>query len=206
MFWIELESEGKKEKFGEFLAEMNRGTQEAATKSTSPGPTPVVEGYWGWIREKTSDAVNERWHLAFRRDLVARESTDVRVEIPLAEATTSQSKEQRSSESSSMNHQVKVWRARPAEKKVDQHAAGAKQKLPSANIQAGAVAGSSSVTTTTIPNPLPSNQEVCIREIREALSFSEHLMKGEKPDHVIRIMCRVVSEKSKPSANTTASK
>lgn len=187
-FWIELQSDGKRQKLGHLEGGSGPfGSEPAKT----PGQNQIVEGYLIWVRGEPDDEGTERWAVALRRDLVAAESSAIQVSSPLAQASVSQSKENRESYSLRSLCSVRVWE--------------------------GNVGGRSSSYSKHIPNPLPTNREVCLMEIKERKRETDpplvpghdggagNNVTGIKQDttdpknestgqHVIRVMCKVVSD------------
>jgi hypothetical protein len=74
-FWVEIESQGKKEKIGPVRA--LPGPFGANDKP--PAPKQPVKGYLLWARGEAVEAGRETWRLACRRDLVATERSGLQL-------------------------------------------------------------------------------------------------------------------------------
>jgi hypothetical protein len=135
--WVEIESQGKKEKVGPVRAPpgLPGGNDEP------PAPNQTVEGHLLWARGEADKAGRETWRLACRRDLVATERSGLRVSTPPAQADVSQAREGRHSSSMTSSRSVRVWQG-----------------------QKPRAVGSS--TKGSFPSPLPANRAVCVKEIR----------------------------------------
>lgn len=194
-FWVEIESQGKRHKIGEFLLWGD---------DKQPGPDQAVEGYLLWIRNEPDDAGREWWKVAHRRDLVTAQKSGVQLSSPLAQASVTQSKEDRQSSSGSSSQTVQVWTG----------------KAPN-----GAM--TLSTASSSIPSPLPTDREVCLKEIREQrkqsqstlaattasalgllssplegpLLITSALVPGGMDEtldvHTIKVMCKAASRKAK---------
>jgi hypothetical protein len=197
-FWVEIESQGKKQKIGPVAARAGL----FGDKEKPPAPNQVLEGYLLWVRDEGDQAGRETWRVACRRDLVAVERSGLQVSTPLVEAKVSQSREDRQSGSASSSGPVQVW----------------KGKKPR---------GTGGSTKSSFPSPLPTDREVCIKEIHMTgyrrdewaiLSAStigllgsplgegpfltvSALTPGRADDpvekHTIRVMCRTTSDRGK---------
>jgi hypothetical protein len=137
-FWVEIESQGKKEKCTLALAGF------FDDKEKLPAPNQAVVGYFLWVRNEADAEGRETWRLACRRDLVAAERSGLQVWTPLGQASASHSREDRQSTQRFSSQPVQVWKAK----------------------NNGEIAALRSETGT-IPNSLPAGREVCIKEIRE---------------------------------------
>jgi hypothetical protein len=135
--WVEIESQGKKERIGPVRALPGLFSDN----DKPPAPKQAVEGHLLWARGEADEAGREAWRLACRRDLVAAERSGLQVATPLAQANVSQAREDRQSGVMSCCGSVRVWQG-----------------------QKPRAVGSS--TKGSFPSPLPTNREVCIKEIR----------------------------------------
>jgi hypothetical protein len=206
-FWIEFESRGEKVKVGK-VASLTTGLDGGEKKS--PAPNQAVEGYLLWVRD-AEDTGRERWRVACRRDLVAAERSGLQVTTPLVVANVTQSREDRRTGTHSTIETFQVW----------------KGKRPNTYVLSA---------TGSIPNPIPSDRDVCIREIHEkgmryheyrALSASIIGLLGSPggggpllaatalnpagPDepveeHTIKLMCRAASNNGKGPGNEPVGK
>jgi tRNA A-37 threonylcarbamoyl transferase component Bud32 len=199
-FWVEIESQGKKQTMGpvQALHEM------LGDKEKPPSPNPTVEGYLLWLRSDAEESGIETWRLACRRDLVAAERSGVQASTPLTEVNTFQSREDRQSGTVASSRSVRVWNG----------------KKPPSTGQA---------THSSFPSPLPTDREVCLKKIREMGFLHEEwttlsasttgllaspsgggpflaasaLTPGrvDKPveEHTIKVMCRMISDQGKES-------
>jgi hypothetical protein len=206
-FWVETESQGKKEKHGPVraLAGLLGGDEKP------PAPNQTVEGYFLWVRSEADEAGRELWRLACRRDLVATEKSGLQVSAPLVEASASQSREDRRSSSMFTSSPVRVWRG----------------KKPR---------GTGYATKSTFPGPLPTNREVCLKEIHvtgyrrdEWVALSANTIgmlgtaSGQGPlltaaaltpgrvdapveEHTIKVMCRATPDQGKGANGQPARK
>jgi hypothetical protein len=141
-FWVEIESRGNKEQIGPVRVE----PPDAFADQQQPGPGETVEGYLLWLRGDPDERGQENWQVAIRRDLVSRQTSAVQISNPLVQAKASQSQESRKSASRNLGHTVQVWQG----------------KGP-----AGLRGGTSAGEISSIPSPLPTDREVCLKEIKE---------------------------------------
>jgi hypothetical protein len=169
-----------------------------------PPPGQTVEGYFIWNRSEPDDAGRESWRVAHRRDLVTREASGVQVSSPLHQFSYSKSQWSKGGFIASRGEQVRVWTV----KKPD---------------------GEGTSGSSLVRNPLPVDQEVCLKEIREDGDYKNSLavlgagtlgvslspggpvtaasavplarVMESRDKHTIRLMCKVVSAKDKPAAN-----
>jgi hypothetical protein len=208
-FRVEIERGGKK--WSSDLA-----FPPAPEPDKPPEPGQRVEGYFVWARGSANDAGMEPWRVALRRDLVTAQSSSANVPKAGVPATVTESHEKRQSSSTSLETMVQVWRARVPAVRLPLHAAvtvalpaPAGSAIPVAQLVAlkrfhelqardkGAIgAGTSSSMIGSIPNPLPADEEVCLKEFREEVV-------GGDPDndgHRIRVLCKVVPRKDEAPA------
>jgi hypothetical protein len=206
-FWVEIESQGKKEKHGPVwaLAGLLGGDEKP------PAPNQTVEGYFLWVRSETDEAGRELWRLACRRDLVATKSSGLQVSAPPVEASVSQSREDRQSSSVFTSGPVRVWQG----------------KKPR---------GTGNATKSSLSGPLPAAREVCLKEIHvtgyrgdEWVALSANTIgmlgtaSGQGPlltaaaltpgrvdapaeEHTIKVMCRATPHQGKGANGQPASK
>jgi hypothetical protein len=160
-FWVELETDGKKQKHGEKL-------QAFGFDNKAPDPSQLVEGYFVWLRAKAYDdpetgiwTGKERWTMGVSRALVSTESSGVRVASPLVQGEVVRSKEDRDSSVTNSSFPVQVWK--------------------------GHGSRNSRSVRTSIPTPLPPDREVCLKTITEESKEGEEIV----DHHVIRVMCKV---------------
>jgi hypothetical protein len=208
-FRVEIERDGKK--WSSDLA-----FPPAAEPDKPPEPGQRVEGYFVWARGGANDVGMEPWRVALRRDLVTTESSSTNVPKAGVPATVTQSHEKRQSSSTSLETMVQVWRPRIPAARLPLHAAAAVAlPVPSGSVipvaqfvalkrfhdlqarDKGAIgAGTSSRMIGSIPNPLPADEEVCLKEIQEEVV-------GGDPDndrHRIRVLCKVLPRKDQAPA------
>jgi hypothetical protein len=106
MFWVEIESQGEKQKMGDDVG-MGGDQNQLGTDQT-------VEGYFVWVRSKPDDEGRETWTIGRRRDLVTAQASGVQVSTPLAQASVVQSGEHRLGTSESFYRPVQVWKMKHA--------------------------------------------------------------------------------------------
>ena len=101
-FWIEVESRGKRWKSGEGVARQQRTEKPA-------GPGQTVEGYFVLARSEAGPRGKEVWRLGCQRDLVAADSSEVRIGVPRAEAILSRSDERKDGSRMLWTDRVTLW-------------------------------------------------------------------------------------------------
>ena len=170
-FWVEIETQGKKQKVGQGL-----GSQ---CREKRPGPNETIEGYLLLVCSEADDSGRETWCVASQRDVVTESSSGAQVPIFLASANLSQSRENKQSVSASSRQLVQV---------------GESTKPQRANPVAGrddGVTTDSQVSTATfsVPNPLPPGKDVCITEIRAKRKKGTEFVRV----YTIKVMCKAAS-------------
>jgi hypothetical protein len=169
-----------------------------------PKPGQTVEGYLLWVRSEADSAGFEQWKLANRRDLITTQTSGVQLSTPLVQAKLSQSKEEGQTSSRRSSQPVQVW--------------SGKKHVGNLTLSSG---------TSLITNPLPTDREVCVKEINEermqepsaiartgvsllgllacseggSLLSSSALTCGKTDEiadaYTVRVMCKAVSGKGK---------
>jgi hypothetical protein len=100
-FWIEIESQGKKQRvvLPEKLADDNH----------RPAPNQSREGYFLWVRNQADDVATEIWKLACRRDFITTDKFGVEVSSPVGDVAGTRSRENRKSSTVFTSQPVQVW-------------------------------------------------------------------------------------------------
>jgi hypothetical protein len=201
-FWVEIEFQGRKRK-------VELGPQLWGADK-QPRPDQTLEGYFVWVRSEANDAGKEEWTIACRTDAITTQASGVQLSTPVADIKTAQSEVQKQSVGSSARGlSVQVWKGQVEKGK---------------NL---GVAMTSTLTMSSIPSPLPTDQEVCLQEIREerkqpksalaaaaastiallaspqvGLFLAASVLTPGRMDetidaHVIRVMCKAASKQAK---------
>jgi hypothetical protein len=195
-FWVEIESQGKKETLGP----VRTLSGLLGDNDKPPAPNQTTEGYLLWVRGEADETGTEKWRLACRRDLVATERSGLQMTSPLVKANVSQSREDRQSIDTSSSGSVRVWHG----------------KKPR---------GARFSTKSLLPTALPTDREVCIKEIHvtgfrgdqrpivgagtiglpdssseggRSLAPSALIPGNVDPsleEHTIKVMCKAISDK-----------
>jgi hypothetical protein len=202
-FWIEVESDGNKQTYG--------SGPGALDPTKPPGPEEEVEGYFLWTRIPEGDSGRESWVVGSRRDLVTVKKVVAQVANRRAQTTASQSRENRQSSSAAITMQGPVWKDRSVLQRHQQIAAAQTVTSPAtagpASLIAGlltlfrvqdarTLGGTSQVMIGSVPSPLPVDQEVCLRTIREEKKQGQVTLDR----HVMKVMCKVVTERDRVAA------
>jgi hypothetical protein len=204
-FWVELESEGKTQKF-------EAGDPAMMAQIDKPAsPEDSIEGYFIWIRRDKNPTGTELWTVAQQRDSVSNQSSGVELSNVLMQATVSQTQGHTQSGSVSASMVIPVWHGKKPQ-------------------------GTGAGTTTSIPNPLPTDRALCLKEMHEekaqdrtalpTLAASTPALMGSplagpvlaatalmpgrvddtKDAHTIRVMCKAASAKAPAGKEEPAAK
>jgi hypothetical protein len=167
----------------------------------------AIEGYFIWTRGNSNEWGQEPWSIAQRRSRVVRAGASTAVNSPFAEAKVSRSQAANAGGAMSFSSPLHIWNKKP----IDLNAFHGAQTVvwltqadPTSRIVCPAIGGNPrqatyilgantwEVSSSAIANPQPANQDVCLREMRR----EKKQMGVVIEQHIIRIMCRVVSEKA----------
>jgi hypothetical protein len=170
-FWVEIESQGKKEKLGQELASL--------CSEQAPGADQTVEGYFLLVRSAADDSGRETWWVACQRDLVTADSAGAQVSTPLAQANVSQSREDRQSKSASSSQPVQVWESTKGQ---GRNRVRAPEGPPATDKLEAEI-------SSLRKGPLTTGQEVCIKEIRGNRKKENEFVRV----YTIKVMCKAVS-------------
>ena len=183
VFWIELERNGTTEPFDPGMRAWRQG---------HPAPNIQTEGYFVFCRQEPDESGTERWVAGGRLVSISTTSSGLKVSTPVVEGEVTASKENRSANGVSVSWNVSLWKE---EKKSE---GPSEQSLAEKADHMGvSPTGSSSFSgSTEIPAPLPMNRKVCIMTITEKGKKDNPKDKSKEmvAEHVIRVMCKVVSE------------
>jgi hypothetical protein len=163
-FWIELVADGQT-KIRQHIV-VPTIPDELSELFAAPDSNQVAEGYFVWVRGKADDSGKEDWRLGSLRSVAAAESASRDLPSSLAQGQVSESKQQRQAITTFWGPTgLQVWKGKKS----------SAWRIPKVR--------------TTIPAPVPTDREVCLKTITE-----QNGSKGQEgfEEHVIRVMCKVV--------------
>jgi hypothetical protein len=163
-FWIEIESQGKKTTEGVFGPSHVEGFVPA-------GPNQSVEGYYLLVRTPSDAPGQETWRMAYERDLVAGQPSDVQVSTPLVQMNAKEASKERQSYKVSSTKPFQLWEIANSEKAES--------------------------TVNSFQSPLRPGETVCLAEIKGSQKTEGKFAEVFK----VRIMCKPISEKEGAANN-----
>ena len=177
-FWIELIADGQT-KISQHIV-VPTIPDELSEQFAAPDSNQVAEGYFVWVRGKADDSGKEDWRLGSLRSVAAAESSSRDLSSSLAKGQVTESKQERQAITAFWGPTgLQVWKGKNS----------SAWRIPKVR--------------TTIPVPVPTDREVCLRTITE-----QNGSKGQEgfEEHVIRVMCKVVPVQEKAKTAPTPAK
>jgi hypothetical protein len=165
-FWVEIESQGRKQKFGEGLGSLCR--------EKSPGPGQIIEGYFLLVCSEHDDLGMQTWSLACKRGVVAGGSSGVHISASLTQPSFREA--WKDGQFVSTRSRLAVWVG---------------EKRPNRVRARDEAAATDYVWTekSSVQSPLPMGREVCIKEIRVRNKKKDQFAQ----DCTIKVICKVAS-------------